>query len=125
METGVNHGSDGNGPEERVAVPEGEHRDMATEDMAAEELAVDQKGRLIAAAEVLRDEYAHQVAISTSRLVNPLLDLWGMAIEISPETAAPVERLLTVYAGPRELATPSELSELVERIRSTFDLAMV
>ncbi|HEV2368374.1 MAG TPA: hypothetical protein VGR90_00785 [Acidimicrobiales bacterium] len=85
----------------------------------------DQQDRLITAAEELRDQHAGQAAVSTSRLLNPLLDLWGMAIEISPETAAPVEKLLTVYAGPRDLATPAELSELVGRLRETFDTAMV
>jgi len=88
-------------------------------------MGTDQKELLIEAAEALRDQYADQVAISTSRLLNPLLDLWGMAIEIGPETAAPLEKLLTVYAGPRDLATPAELGELVERLRSTFDPALV
>jgi hypothetical protein len=85
----------------------------------------DQQDRLISAAEALCEQYAGQAAVSTSRLLNPLLDLWGMAIEISPETAAPVEKLLTVYAGPRDLATPAELAELVDRLRDTFDPAMV
>ena len=88
-------------------------------------MGTDQKELLIEAAEALRDEYASQVAISTSRLLNPLLDLWGLAMEIGPETASPVEKLLTVYAGPRDLATPAELGELVERLRSTFDPALV
>src|SRR5579862_2465516 len=89
------------------------------------DMGTDQKELLIEAAEALRDQYADQVAISTSRLLNPLLDLWGMAIEIGPETAAPLEKLLTVYAGPRDLATPAELEELIERLRSTFDPALV
>ena len=88
-------------------------------------MGTDQREHLIEAAEALRDEYAGQVAVSTSRLLNPLLDLWGLAIEIDTETAAPIEKLLTVYAGPRDLATPSELEELVDRLRSTFDPALV
>jgi hypothetical protein len=79
---------------------------------------------VIVEAEALRDRYAGQVAVSASRLVNPLLDLWALAIEVGPDTAAPVEKLLTVYAGPRDLASPAELAELVERLRSTLVPAM-
>ena len=89
------------------------------------EMDADQKDRLIEAAEALREQYASHVAISTSRLLNPLLDLWGMAIEIGPEMAAPIEKLLTVYAGPRDLAVPSELGELVDRLRTAPDPALV
>lgn len=81
--------------------------------------------RLIEAAEELQDSHAGEVAISTSRLLNPLLDLWAMASEIGPEMAAPIEQLLTVYAGPRDLASPAELTELVERLRNASDPALV
>jgi hypothetical protein len=80
---------------------------------------------LIAAAESLRDTHADQVALSTSRLLNPLLDLWSMAAEFGPEVSAPIEQLLTVYAGPRELASPAELDELVQRLRNAVDPALV
>lgn len=81
--------------------------------------------RLIQAAEMLRDSHADEVAISTSRLLNPLLDLWALASDVSPEAAAPIEALLTVYAGPRELASPAELAELVDRLRRSVDPALV
>ena len=80
---------------------------------------------LIAAAEGLRDAHSGQVAISTSRLLNPLLDLWSMAQElgpdVSPDVTAPIEQLLTVYAGPRDLAAPGELEELVQRLRNALE----
>ncbi|HVA41897.1 MAG TPA: hypothetical protein VNF50_00275 [Acidimicrobiales bacterium] len=83
------------------------------------------KERLLAAAEELRVTHASEVAVSTSRLLNPLLDIWSIASELGPLVAAPVEELLTVYAGPRDLASPAELEELVERLRTASDLAMV
>ena len=85
----------------------------------------EQRDRMLAAAAELRDLHADAVAVSASRLVNPLLDLWALAIEVSPEAAAPVEQLLTVYAGPRELASPSELDELVEKLRAATEHALV
>lgn len=88
-------------------------------------MGTDQQDRVIAAAEALRDEYAGQVAVSATRLVNPLLDLWALAIELGPEAAAPVEQLLTVYAGPRDLATPYELDDLVDVLRRAVDAALV
>ncbi|HUZ43278.1 MAG TPA: hypothetical protein VMU63_02670 [Acidimicrobiales bacterium] len=83
------------------------------------------KQRLLAAAEELQVTHASEVAVSTSRLLNPLLDIWSIATELGPQVAAPVEELLTVYAGPRDLASPAELEELVERLRTASDLAMV
>ena len=80
---------------------------------------------LITAAEQLRDANAGQVALSASRLLNPLLDLWSMASELGPEVSAPIEQLLTVYAGPRDLASPDELDELVQRLRDAVDPALV
>jgi hypothetical protein len=83
------------------------------------------RDQLLAAAEELRAAHAQEVAVSTSRLLNPLLDLWSLASELGPQVAAPVEELLTVYAGPRDLASPAELKELVDRLRQASDLAMV
>ena len=89
------------------------------------DMGTDQRDRLLGAAEELRDSYADQVAVSASRLVNPLLDLWALAIEVGPDAAAPVERLLTVYAGPRELAAPSELDELLAELQAATEHALV
>lgn len=81
--------------------------------------------RMLEAAEELRSEHASDVAISTSRLLNPLLDIWSLAAELGPAVSAPVEELLTVYAGPRDLASPSELDELIERLRKASEPVMV
>jgi hypothetical protein len=81
--------------------------------------------RMLEAAEELHRSHADEVAVSTSRLLNPLLDLWSMACEFGPQVAGPVEELLTVYAGPRDLAAPAELEELVERLRKASELATV
>jgi hypothetical protein len=89
------------------------------------EMGADQRDRLLAAAEQLRDSHAGQVAVSASRLVNPLLDIWALAIEVGPDAAAPVEQLLTVYAGPRELASASELDQLVSDLRAVTEHALV
>ena len=89
------------------------------------EMGAEERDRLLAAAEQLRDAYAGQVAVSASRLVNPLLDIWALAIEVGPDAAAPVEQLLTVYAGPRELASASELDQLVSDLRVATDHALV
>lgn len=86
---------------------------------------VNARRRMLDAAEDLRSEHASDVAISTSRLLNPLLDIWSLAVELGPTVSAPVEELLTVYAGPRDLASPSELEELVDRLRKASEPAMV
>lgn len=90
-----------------------------------DEATVEQRDRLLAAAETLRDSLEDQVAVSASRLVNPLLDLWALAVEVGPDASGPVEQLLTVYAGPRELASSSELDELVETLRRVTGSALV
>ena len=76
---------------------------------------------LLEAAVSLRDQYVGGAPISTSRLLNPLLDLWSVAVELGPDVARPIEQLLTVYAGPRDLAMPSELGELVAALEQELD----
>ena len=77
--------------------------------------------RLLGAAARLRDTYADGPPISTSRLLNPLLDLWSLAAELGPDVSRPVEQLLTVYAGPRDLAMPAELGELFDALRQELE----
>lgn len=96
-----------------------------TETGESRDMGADQRDQLLAAAEQLRDSHAGQVAVSASRLVNPLLDIWALAIEVGPDAAAPVEQLLTVYAGPRELASASELEQLVSDLRAATEHALV
>ena len=86
---------------------------------------VDTAQQLLEAAESLRDRYAGSNPVSTSALVNPLLDLWAIAIECGPTVAEPIEAMLTLYNGPRDLAMPSELAELVDALRQRLDPAMV
>ena len=107
--------------------PGGKRRGRMTEAETGEarEMGDEQRDRLLAAAEQLRDSHAGQVAVSASRLVNPLLDIWALAIEVGPDAAAPVEQLLTVYAGPRELASATELDQLVSDLRAATEHALV
>ncbi|HET6792888.1 MAG TPA: hypothetical protein VFH45_00515 [Acidimicrobiales bacterium] len=86
---------------------------------------VDTAQQLLEAAGALRDRYEDSHPVSTSALVNPLLDLWAIAIECGPTVAGPIEELLTLYNGPRDLAMPSELAELVDTLRERLDPAMV
>lgn len=57
-----------------------------------------------------------QPAISASRPINALLEIWGLASDIDPAVAEPVERLLTALVG-RELTTPEELASVMEDLR--------
>jgi hypothetical protein len=83
----------------------------------------EQEQELLSASAGLRDEYAGGHPISTSRLVNPLLDLWAMAAELGEDVTGPIEQLLTAYAGPRDLALPAELAELHDRLAEELDRA--
>ncbi|HZD66403.1 MAG TPA: hypothetical protein VE152_09915 [Acidimicrobiales bacterium] len=56
-------------------------------------------------------------AISASRVINPLLDLWQVASAMDPSVAAPVETLLTALVQ-RELTTPGELQEFMDQMRA-------
>ncbi|HZU74487.1 MAG TPA: hypothetical protein VE990_17125 [Acidimicrobiales bacterium] len=85
----------------------------------------DRAKELIEATEELRGRFDDGVPVSTSRLVNPLLDLWAIAASLGDDVTGPIERLLTVYAGPRDLAMPSELDELLGDLRSVLEPALV
>jgi len=54
--------------------------------------------------------------ISASRVINPLLAIWGHAHDIDSAVAVPVEQLLTVLTG-RKLTTPSELARTMGEVR--------
>jgi hypothetical protein len=58
----------------------------------------------------------HEPAISASRPINALLQIWGLATDIDPEVAQPVEGLLTALVG-RELTTADELASVMEDLR--------
>lgn len=55
--------------------------------------------------------------ISASRVLDPLLEVWGLATEIDPSVAVPVERLLTALVG-RELTTREELAGALDEVRA-------
>jgi len=55
--------------------------------------------------------------ISASRVIDPLLEIWGLATEVDPSVAVPVERLLTALVG-RELTTLDELTGAMDEVRA-------
>ena len=55
-------------------------------------------------------------AISASRVIDPLLEIWGLASEIDRSVAEPVESLLTALIG-RELTTRDELVKAMDEVR--------
>jgi hypothetical protein len=57
--------------------------------------------------------------ISSSRVIDPLLEIWGLASEIDPSVAVPVERLLTALVG-RELTTLDELTSAMDEVRAAM-----
>jgi hypothetical protein len=84
-----------------------------------EEATMDERTeRLEAAIESFLATY-DQPAISASRPINALLEIWGLATEIDPAVAAPVESLLTALVG-RELTTGAELATVMEDLRLTL-----
>ncbi|HLI15374.1 MAG TPA: hypothetical protein VKV23_04890 [Acidimicrobiales bacterium] len=56
-------------------------------------------------------------AVSVSRVINPLLDIWSLARDVHPEVAAPVERLL-VALNRRTLTSAKELAATLEEVRA-------
>jgi hypothetical protein len=55
--------------------------------------------------------------ISASRVIDPLLEIWGLASEVDASVAVPVERLLTALVG-RELTTLDELTGAMDEVRA-------
>lgn len=72
---------------------------------------------LFLAADVLAAAYEGETYISTSRLIDPLLDLWSKATAVDPEVARPVEQMLTAYNSARSIATHDELADLAKVLR--------
>lgn len=62
----------------------------------------------------------HQdLAISASRVINPLLELWELAVKVDPAVARPVEDLLRALVG-RELTTSQELAATMAEVRASL-----
>jgi hypothetical protein len=55
--------------------------------------------------------------ISASRVIDPLLEIWGLASEVDASIAVPVEQLLTTLVG-RELTTMDELTGAMDEVRA-------
>jgi hypothetical protein len=55
--------------------------------------------------------------VSASRVIDPLLEIWGLASEVDASIAVPVERLLTTLVG-RELTTLDELTGAMDEVRA-------
>ncbi len=63
-------------------------------------------------------------AISASRPVNSLLEIWAIAAEVHPSVAEPVELLLTALVS-RELTTSAELEATMDAVHmAVSDLEM-
>ncbi len=56
--------------------------------------------------------------VSASRVIDPLLEIWGLASEVDASVAVPVERLLTALVG-RELTTLDELTRAMDEVRES------
>lgn len=83
----------------------------------------DQLESLEAAIQAFLDRF-DQVAISASRPVNDLLDMWGMAITVDQSVAAPLEALLTALVG-RELTTAGELEATMDKVLTAIEAMTV
>lgn len=60
---------------------------------------------------------ARDQVMSASRVIDPLLEIWGLAREVDSSVAVPVERLLTALVG-RELTTLDELTSAMDEVRA-------
>ena len=54
--------------------------------------------------------------ISASRVIDPLLEIWGLATEVDPSVAVPVERLLTALEAGADVFTTETPVELVRAV---------
>jgi hypothetical protein len=65
------------------------------------------------------DEFlsARDQVMSASRVIDPLLEIWALAVELNPSVAGPVERLLTALVT-RELTTLDELTGAMDEVRA-------
>jgi hypothetical protein len=59
-------------------------------------------------------------AISASRMIDPLLDLWALATAVDHLAAVPVESLLTVLVR-RSITTTDELAQMTGAVSRALD----
>jgi len=57
--------------------------------------------------------------ISAGRMINPLLDLWSLAVAVDHSVAAPIEALLKVLVV-RTTTTSAELSACTDQVRDAL-----
>jgi hypothetical protein len=89
---------------------------QATSEERGGQDAVDQSIQLL---EQRIDDFlgSRDQVISSSRVIDPLLEIWGLAREVDSSVAVPVERLLTALVG-RELTTLDELTRTMDEVRA-------
>jgi len=62
---------------------------------------------------------------SASRMINPLLDVWGLAAAVDQAVARPIERLLTALVV-RSVVTSAELRTAIDEVETVISrLAVV
>lgn len=59
--------------------------------------------------------------ISVSRLINPLLGIWGLANDLDHSIAVPIEQLLTAFTC-RTITTSQEVGETMDEVRKALAL---
>jgi hypothetical protein len=57
--------------------------------------------------------------LSAARTIDPLLELWGLAIAVDRETARPIERLLSTIVA-RSVTSSGELSACVDEVKASL-----
>lgn len=62
--------------------------------------------------------------VSATPLVNPLLDLWAVAVQIDAQVAMPVEIMLTTLIG-RHLVSAAEVWEMCDAVEAALKLQVV
>jgi hypothetical protein len=55
--------------------------------------------------------------LSAHQMINPLLDLWGLAAAVGDRAPAPIEAMLTALVG-RCLTTPAELGACLDEVEA-------
>jgi hypothetical protein len=78
----------------------------------------DRISRLEQALGALRASHADGV-YSSSRVINPLLDVWSLAEAVDRAPACPIERLLTTLVG-RSVTTSAEIFDCIDEVQAAL-----
>ena len=82
--------------------------------------AQDRVSRLQQALDELRASYTAPM-LSARHMIDPLLDVWGLAAAVDHSAAVPVETLLTALVH-RSVVTPTELSSIAQEVEDALTL---